>query len=149
LNVVTVLVPPLRERTEDIPELAEYLLRRAAARLKLPVPKIAPEVYRMLAAREWPGNVRELEHTLERALILSRGGPIVSEHIEPHAGGAPDESREPLEAEDGLHAAVRSLERRLIRRALAQAGGNRSRAAELLKINRRLLYDKLRDLGIE
>jgi len=148
LNVVTLAVPPLRDRRDDIPELAEFLLRRCAARLKLPQPALAPDVQAALQSREWPGNVRELEHTLERAIILSPGGLIAAEQLDP----SPAPTAKPFDQvalEDGFHEVTARLERRLIERALAQTGGNRTRAAELLKINRRLLYDKLKEFGLE
>ena len=148
LNVVTVSLPPLRERREDIPELAAFLLKRGAARLKLHTPVITDEAMALLSGGAWPGNVRELEHCLERALILSRSGIIRREHValpenpeSAEIGGALDA----VPLEEGLHDAVARLERRMIERALASAAGNRTRAAEILKINRRLLYDKLRE----
>jgi two-component system response regulator AtoC len=148
LNVVTIHAPPLRERREDIPELVHALLCRIAARLKIPAPGIAPETVEHLQRQPWPGNVRELEHSLERAVVLHRGGALLPEHFRPPAGMAAD----PFDAapmEEGYHALVSRLERRLIERALLEAGGNRSRAAEILKIHRRLLYDKLREFGLE
>jgi DNA-binding NtrC family response regulator len=148
LNVVTIHAPPLRERREDIPELVHALLCRIAARLKIPAPGIAPETVEHLQRQPWPGNVRELEHSLERAVVLHRGGALLPEHFRPPAGRAAD----PFDAapmEEGYHALVSRLERRLIERALLEAGGNRSRAAEILKIHRRLLYDKLREFGLE
>lgn len=148
LSVVVLRAPPLRERREDIPALAQFLLRRTAVRLKLPVPVISPEALEWLKAQTWPGNVRELEHCLERALVLSRGGLLTTQHLEAAAPPAPADPFDAVRLEEGFHAAVERLERRLIERALAQAGGNRSRAAELLKINRRLLYDKMRQYGL-
>ncbi len=149
LNVVTMTIPPLRERREDIFELAQFLLRRSAARLRLPLPSISESAHKILYENDWPGNVRELEHCLERALILSRSGLILPEHVQLAStpGGT-----DPLDAfgpDEGLHESVRRLERRLIERALTAAAGNRTRAAQLLKINRRLLYDKLREHGLE
>jgi two-component system response regulator AtoC len=149
LNVMSIVIPPLRERRGDIVELAQFLLRRSAARLRLPVPTISGEAQQVLIRNDWPGNVRELEHCLERALILSRSGVILPEHVEL---AAPTPAADPLDAfslADGLHEAVRNLERRLIERALAAASGNRTRAAQMLKINRRLLYDKLREYDLE
>jgi DNA-binding NtrC family response regulator len=99
---------------------------------------------------DWPGNVRELEHALERAMVLSRRGPITTDVLSLTAAlqsaGDPFDS---LSLEEGMHATVAKLERRLVERALAQAAGNRTRAAEILKINRRLLYDKLREFQLE
>jgi DNA-binding NtrC family response regulator len=149
LNVVTVAIPPLRQRREDIPELAPFLLRRSAARLKLQVPTISDEARDLLYKGDWPGNVRELEHCMERALILSRSGTILRDHVELSDPLPPENPMDAFTLEDGLHGAVAKLERRLIEKALANAGGNRTRAAEILKINRRLLYDKLREYGLE
>jgi two-component system, NtrC family, response regulator AtoC len=149
LNVVTIQIPPLRQRREDIHELSNFLLRRSAARLKMQAPTIAAEAKELLCNGDWPGNVRELEHCLERALILCRGGVILREHVELSAALPAANPLESFSIEDGLHSAVAKLERQLIERALAAAGGNRTRAAEILKINRRLLYDKLREYGLE
>ncbi len=149
LNVVSILIPPLRERREDILELSQFLVRRSARRLKLPVPTISPAAGEVLYQNDWPGNVRELEHCLERALILGRSGVILPEHVTLAAGPVTADPLESFSMEDGLHGAVRKLERHLIERALASAGGNRTRAAQMLKINRRLLYDKLREHGLE
>jgi len=149
LKVVTLRVPPLRERREDIPVLARFLLRRCAARLGLPEANLDRETVGWLTSLDWPGNVRELEHSLERALILSHGGLITPDLFE---AASPTEAGNPFDripVEDGFHKAVARLERSLIKRALAAAGGNRTRAAQLLKINRRLLYDKMREFGLE
>ena len=149
LNVVTVSLPPLRERREDIPELAAFLLRRAAARLKMQVPVISDEAMNLLSGGTWPGNVRELEHCLERALILGRSGVIRREHIALPENPDTGDQFDTVPLEEGLHEAVARLERRMIERALALAESNRTRAAEILKINRRLLYDKLREYGLD
>jgi two-component system, NtrC family, response regulator AtoC len=149
LNVVSMVIPPLRERREDIFELSQVLLRRSASRLRMPTPTISGEARTVLYQNDWPGNVRELEHCLERALILSRAGIIMPEHVELAAGPPASDPLDSFNLEDGLHESVRKLERRLIERALAAAAGNRTRAALLLKINRRLLYDKLREHGLE
>jgi two-component system response regulator AtoC len=149
LNVVSIVIPPLRERREDILELAQFLLRRSAARLRLPMPTISDEARQVLCQNDWPGNVRELEHCLERALILSRSGVIMPEYVNLASGPATADPLDAFSLEDGLHGAVRNLERKLIERALTAAAGNRTRAAQLLKINRRLLYDKLREHGME
>jgi DNA-binding NtrC family response regulator len=149
LNVVSLFIPPLRDRREDICELAQVLLRRSAARLRLPAPTISPEAQAVLNQNDWPGNVRELEHCLERALILSRSGVIMPEHVELGSSPPAADSLAGFGLEDGLHGAVQKLERKLIERALAAAAGNRTRAAQLLKINSRLLYDKLREYGLE
>jgi DNA-binding NtrC family response regulator len=149
LNVVTIRIPPLRQRREDLLELAQFLLRRSAGRMKMQVPTLSDEAKALICSSAWPGNVRELEHCLERALILSRSGVILREHVELSASLSAGESAESISLEDGLRGAVAKLERRLIEQALASSGGNRTRAAEILKINRRLLYDKLHEYGLE
>jgi two-component system response regulator AtoC len=149
LNVVSLLIPPLRERREDIVELSQFLLRRSAGRLRLPVPTISEEARLVLIQNDWPGNVRELEHCLERALILSRSGVILPEHVKLATAPPAADPLDSFSLEEGFHAAIHRLERRLIERALAASEGNRTRAAQLLKINRRLLYDKLREHGLE
>jgi DNA-binding NtrC family response regulator len=149
LNVVTLTVPPLRERRKDIPELAAFLIRRAAARLKMQTPTLSEDAVELLAARDWPGNVRELEHCLERTLILGRSGVIRPEDVALDAGPPAADPVGGFPLDEGLHAAVARLERGMIERALAASGGNRTRAAGILKINRRLLYDKLREYGLD
>jgi transcriptional regulator with PAS, ATPase and Fis domain len=149
LNVMKIVAPPLRERHEDIPALASHLLRKLVARRKLPAANINPEALEALQAGDWPGNVRELEHTLERALILSHGSPITPETLGPLRLAHQGDPFGDVPLEEGLHNLVAKLERNLISRALSQASGNRTRAAELLKINRRLLYDKLREFGMD
>jgi DNA-binding NtrC family response regulator len=149
LNVVSIHVPPLRQRREDILELAQFLLRQSAARLKMQIPSISEEAKEILCAGTWPGNVRELEHCLERALILSRSAAILGEHVVLSSGLSTGDPMDSFSLEAGLHSAIAKLERHLIERALISAGGNRTRAAEILKINRRLLYDKLREHGME
>jgi two-component system response regulator AtoC len=149
LNVVAIVIPSLRERREDIPELAEHLLRRLARERRLAPGELSAGAVERLQAHDWPGNVRELEHALERALILSRGGRIAPEHLGLSADAPPaSDLFAAVPLEKGMHEAVAELERCLIERALAEARGNRTRAAQILKINRRLLYDKLQEFGI-
>jgi DNA-binding NtrC family response regulator len=149
LKVVEVFAPALRDRRSDIPELARSLAQRSARRMRLPVAVLSDEAIECLTRQEWPGNVRELEHTLERALVLSRGSVIRPEHLSAPSVTAGEGVFDGVPLDIGLHEAVRRLERRLLERALESSAGNRSRAADLLKINRRLLYDRLREFGIE
>jgi two-component system response regulator AtoC len=149
LNVVNIVAPPLHERREDIPALAAHLLRKLISRRKLDPASFTPEAIEALKVREWPGNVRELEHAIERAVILSHGVPISPELFGPAKVTQHFDPFREVPLEEGLHDLVTKLERSLIERALTQAGGNRTRAAEILRINRRLLYDKLREFGME
>jgi two-component system, NtrC family, response regulator AtoC len=142
LQVVTVHVPPLRERRGDIPLLIRHFIARHADRLGRPQPRVAPEVHEMLGAYAFPGNVRELSHILERALLLAREGVVTGSDLPPdvtaawaqHGAGAG--SLGSL-AEDWPTLAV--LERRYIDRVLSRTGGNKTRAAEVLGIDRRTL----------
>jgi len=149
LNVFSITIPPLRQRRDDIPELARRLLRNIARDRGLPASGFAPDAIEALQRRDWPGNVRELEHALERALILSRGGALEASAFEPQSAAADSDPFAGLPLERGLHAWISSLEKSLIEQALRQAGNNRTRAAELLGIHRRLLYAKLDEFGLK
>lgn len=149
LKVVEIAAPPLRERRSDIPQLSEHLTLRAARRLRMPLAGLSDEALVWLTRQEWPGNVRELEHALERAMVLSRGARILPEHLALPGAPATGDDFDQVPLNIGLHEAVRRLERRLLERALAASGGNRTGAADLLQINRRLLYDRLREFGME
>ncbi|RMG93367.1 MAG: GAF domain-containing protein, partial [Deltaproteobacteria bacterium] len=149
LDVVRVEIPPLRERTEDLPALVEALLaRHGAAGLR-----VAPEVFDVLARHRWPGNVRELENEVRRWAVLADGivtladlspaivqGHGVARHGEGGEAGGPDTD---------LKAAVADLERRMIRAALAAENGNISAAARRLGVSRYGLHKKIDRLGIE
>lgn len=148
LNVVSIAVPPLRERREDIPELADALLLKVSRRLEMAAASLTEEARGVLLRDAWPGNVRELEHALERAAILARGAAIRPEHLERTDCGARPDAFDSVPLDDGFHSLVRRLERRLIERALEEHGGNRTEAAARLGISRRLLYDKLNQFGL-
>ncbi len=146
LNVVTIQLPPLRERRQDIPALVQHFLNRSGRK-----GSITPQALATLDEYHWPGNVRELENTIERALVLAREGIVTKTEIQLRA---PSERMNlhwtnlvPLEI--GWQASLSELEKSLIERALRQAQGNKSRAAELLGIHRRLLYEKMREYGVE
>jgi DNA-binding NtrC family response regulator len=146
LNVVTVPLPPLRERRQDIPALVEHFLHRGGR-----AASITSKALTILSEYHWPGNVRELENTIERALVLAREGIVTENEVElrpvqskPEAGWA---AQAPLEA--GWQTNLAELEKSLVERALRHAEGNKSKAAERLGIHRRLLYEKLREHKIE
>lgn len=110
LNVVALQVPPLREHPEDLPELVNHLLGKLARQLRLHSAGLTPEAETMLRERDWPGNVRELEHTLERALVLSRGAPICPEHLTPYSRPAAADPLEEVALKEGMHGLVARLE---------------------------------------
>jgi DNA-binding NtrC family response regulator len=140
LQVVTVHVPPLRDRKRDIPLLIRHFVARHAERLGRPAPRVATEVFEALENYAFPGNVRELSHIIERAMLLAREGVITTGDLPPEVarvrsvdGGSGTDSL----AEDWPALAV--LERRYIDRVLSRTGGNKTRAAEVLGIDRRTL----------
>jgi two-component system response regulator AtoC len=149
VNVVGVRLPPLRERREDIPELAHHFVRRHGARLGFQTASIDAAGMRLLAEHSWPGNVRELENVIERALVLSGGEPIGVEHLTDlvHRPRRPAEASS-AEGDLSVKRRTEELERRLIMRALERTRGNRTRAARLLDLSHRALLYKIRDYGL-
>ncbi|MBI2492096.1 MAG: sigma-54-dependent Fis family transcriptional regulator [Candidatus Rokubacteria bacterium] len=144
LNVVTIAVPPLRERREDIPLLLDHFLAKFARENGKTIRGVSREARETLLRYDYPGNVRELENLVERAVVLTRDEVI-------GLGDLPLAAREPEPEPAGdasLPAAVEGLERRLIRDALARADGVQTRAAELLGISERVLRYKLRKYGL-
>jgi DNA-binding NtrC family response regulator len=133
LNVIEIPVPPLRERREDIEPLARAFAAAAAAANRIAMPEIGAETIDALVAFDWPGNVRELQNRITRAIVTSRGEPILPEHL--GIGGAPAEREVPLE-------------RKEIEFALLNAQGSVSRAAASLGVSRQALYRKMEKLGI-
>jgi formate hydrogenlyase transcriptional activator len=136
------VVPPLRERLEDLPVLVQYFLNRHAQRMKKKIESVPSEALEALARYHWPGNVRELEHLIERAVILSTGAVLEIPPIEPAPGhksqGSPAGSLESVEREH----IVRVL--RETQGRIAGPGG----AAERLGMNRSTLNSRMRKLGI-
>ncbi|HYW12295.1 MAG TPA: sigma-54 dependent transcriptional regulator [Longimicrobium sp.] len=149
INVVQILVPPLRTRPEDVPPLAEHFMRLHAKRLGVEAPALPRELVPVLAAYTWPGNVRELENVIERALVLS-GGNVGVEHLPPHVRTG----RHPFQVPDddgdlSVKRRLPALEKSLIVRALERSRGNRTKAAELLDLSVRALSYKIHDYGVE
>ncbi|MBI4241777.1 MAG: sigma 54-interacting transcriptional regulator, partial [Candidatus Rokubacteria bacterium] len=136
LSVVTITLPPLRERVDDIPLLAEFFLRKYAREAGKPVERIAPEAMAFLSAYSWPGNVRELEHIIERAVILTQNPTLLPQDLPP-VFQTPQAGRPVADAQV---LPLREVERRHLLLALERAQGNRKRAAEWLGITRRTLY---------
>ncbi len=171
LNVVPVHLPPLRERNTDIPLLAEHFLVKQAARLKRGTMKLAPDALEAMTTYGWPGNIRELENVVERTVLLTDGDTIRARDLPAEvqralAGGAaiasPAEVLEGADSESGesgdaagdgglkeqVREATARLEKELIVKALAQTGHNVTQAARLLKISRKSLQIKMKELGL-
>ncbi len=148
LNVIPFYVPPLRERREDIPLLADYFLKQFTTAYGRKPKELTPEAYRGLQEYSWPGNVRELKNLMERIVIMHPQTRIEARHIPlPPPRRLTAERR--LEQFASLEEVRRAAEREYILKKLEETGGNVSRAAELLGLERSHLYRKMRSLGIE
>ncbi len=139
LNLLPILVPSLCERPEDIPLLAQNLLRELVGDVVARRAPLSPDVLEALSRYSWPGNVRELRNALERALILGRGGPIQCVHL-------PAELFDKGGKREGSASRLDAVERQQIRTVLEREGGNRTRAAEVLGISRATLKRRLREI---
>jgi DNA-binding NtrC family response regulator len=174
LNVVPLQIPPLRRRAGDIPPLVRHIMRKFNERLKKSVGGISDEALAALENHVWPGNIRELENVLERTILFCKGDRIVLSDLPDEiaqaasrsqpiaalpeavdAAGADDELDEPGELgaasgslKDIVRAETSRVERELIARALAETGGNVTQAARLLKISRKSLQMKMKELGL-
>ncbi len=150
LNVLQLEVPPLRERTEDIPALSDHILTAVARRMGLPKPAMGQDAMRVLLGYPWPGNVRELENVLERAVVLCDDNAITSEALPLTLSESLSPVQVTLAAGDlSIKRAQAYIERELIKRALKQTASNRTRAAHLLEISHRALLYKLKDYGLQ
>ena len=139
LNVIHISVPPLRDRLDDIPALASYYVRKLAVEKKRQAPAISDEAMRLLKQRDWPGNVRELINAVEYAVVTCEGSAIGPGDLP----WAAEEAAAP--AQEGQLARTEQGE---IVKALQQFGGNRTKAAEFLGINRKTLREKIRKYGL-
>jgi two-component system response regulator PilR (NtrC family) len=157
LNVIELHIPPLRQRAEDIPMLAENICARLAANLGMKAPTLGPDAIEILKRYSFPGNVRELENILERALTLCNGAEITAHDLQlPQAGLADDHEAldngdEPnvVPGDGSLDDYLERIERSAIEKALVQTNQNKTAAARLLGISFRALRYKLEKLGIE
>jgi two-component system response regulator AtoC len=139
LQVVTVRVPPLRERKQDIKLLVHHFLAKHADRLKRQVPRVANDALEALEAYAFPGNVRELSHIVERAMLLAREGAITTADLPKEIGPTNGKSAGGTSGLADDWPTLATLDRRYIDRVLARTGGNKTRAAEVLGIDRRTL----------
>lgn len=168
LNVVTLWLPPLRERLEDIPLLAQYFLARFSREMGIPNLGLTRDALKALQAHTWPGNVRELANTLQKALIFSRGAPISAQEVIKAITGAevPEKGPEDVTLEEAIRAWIRKalvegpkeglfeglsdmFASMVIKEALNLTGGNRSKAAKLLGLSRPTLQAKIEKYGLK
>jgi DNA-binding NtrC family response regulator len=149
INTITILVPPLRERREDVPILVRAFLDRYRAKHQRGVEAIAPEAYRRLLSYSWPGNVRELQHAIERAVLVARGKEItladLPESLQNTAGNGGGAAIAPSQVPAG---SLEEIERASILKALESTRWNKQAAAVLLGLRRPTLYSKMRKHNI-
>jgi len=141
LNVIPVLIPPLRQRREDVPLLVEHFVERLSIEMKKRIDGVSAEAMAGLVAHDWPGNVRELRNVLERGAVVATGPVIQLSDL-----GLPTKSDAPPRA--GTLASLEEVEKRHVAAVLAHTGGNVSQSARILGIDRVTLYNKMRKYGI-
>ncbi len=149
LNVFPIFIPPLRERVEDIIPLARHFISRFCREMHKTVVTFSPQAEKMLMSNDWKGNVRELRNTIERAVILCDSSSIMPEHLnlQEAFSGSKIDWEAPLQ--DVVESAVKAVEKTRILNALKQSQGNKTKAAELLKVSYKTLLTKIKDYGFE
>ncbi|BAV33227.1 type 4 fimbriae expression regulatory protein PilR [Sulfuricaulis limicola] len=149
LNVIELMIPPLRDRVEDIPLLAEALCRKLSDNMGMKPPRLTTDAAEALQRYSFAGNVRELENTLERALTLCNGTEITAQDLQLHVAVDESEAETVMGGKESLDDYLERIERATIEKALAQTQQNKTAAAKLLGISFRALRYKLEKLGIE
>ena len=149
LAVIPIVLPPLRERTDEMTSLIGHFIKKFNARYGKSIAGVSPAAMQMLFEQPWKGNIRELENVLERAVLLAGQDMLTPDTLGLQLSSG--EARRPAGADEGrsLQQTVQEAERRAIEQALRIAGGNRTQAAAMLGIGRRTLYDKLEEYGLE
>ncbi len=150
INVFPLTIPPLRERKEDIPHLAAYFLKEIATKFKRPVPRLTSTALELMSAYDWPGNVRELQNEMERALTLAgKNKEISEEYLSAKIFDSMDNTSAVFKKNGTLQEVTERIEKQMVSEALEKAGGNRSRASNLLGITRQGLLNKIKRYNIE
>jgi transcriptional regulator with GAF, ATPase, and Fis domain len=139
LNVIPVIVPPLRERREDIPVLAEYFLKKYKSEIDTPLTRISKEAIDILVKYDWPGNVREIKNLIHRCTVMIDSEVLMPEHFE----NMLNISKPRMNSELSVGQTIEDVERELIYKTLEKTRGNKTRAAEILNITARTLRNKL------
>ncbi len=150
LNVVPIHLPPLRERKDDIPLLAYHFLRRYSRELKKHIKEITPESLELMVSYDWPGNIRELENAIERAIVLGMGEHLSADTLPlPLADGpVSKKTADNLSYQEAKKEVLRLFEKKFFSRILSQARGNVSQAARLARLDRKNLYQKMKELNL-
>ena len=149
ISTITIHVPPLRERAEDIQLLAEYFLKMYARKYQRPISGISQAAYQRLFAHSWPGNVRELQNVTERAVLLAKGNKIEPVDLPFDNGTLPEKSGQGAQWDVPPNMTLEDIEKMVIERTLQRTGGNKQAAANLLGIYRPRLYSKIRKYNID
>ncbi len=160
LNVFPIHVPALRERREDVPELAVFFIEQSSQRCKKKVQQIDDDALALLKAFDWPGNIRQLENVIERAVVITEGDGLTLQDMPPELfqagdedGAAAESARVPMEEEAVPASSFRSdrdrFEREQLERALGAAAGNKAEAARILGVARSTLVSRMKKLGLE
>jgi len=149
LNVLPITIPPLRERTEDIPLLAKHFMHKFNLAMERDLRSITPEAMEKLMAYHWPGNVRELENIIHRGVVLAEAESIGQEHLPPHQVPTTTmESLEPCFTGFSMKEAQKIMEAKIISKALQETKGNRLQATKLLEISYPSLLSKIKEYQI-
>ena len=150
LNVIPLTLPPLRERREDVPALADFFARQFAVRSNRPAPALDPEFVTGLQRQPWPGNVREFANFMQRVLTLTDASEIGPEHLssEMSCRNAAKTPQALVPARLQAGTSIRELQRHLLETTLDVTGGNRTRAAEMLGVSLRTIRNKIREYGL-
>ncbi|MDB5299062.1 MAG: putative NtrC family two-component system response regulator, partial [Phycisphaerales bacterium] len=146
INGVTIHIPPLRERREDIPLLIHYFMKAAAEKYEKQIEGVEPEAHQVLMSYSWPGNVRELRNVIERMVVLSPGPKLSVSSLPPEIRPAGGEVSGGMNNLVGI--SIEQAERELIRNTLKLTNGNREQAARILGIGERTLYRKIKDYDL-
>ena len=146
ISTIKITVPPLRERLDDLPFLAEEFLQRYAGKYNKPIRGISQPASSVLSRYDWPGNVRELESVIERAVLFCQDGYIGPEHLPEHLHGAREGN---FRCEIPPFLTLEEIEREAIEQTLERTGGNVKKTAQILKLHRPTLYRKLKKFGIK
>jgi two-component system response regulator AtoC len=152
LNVVPLVIPPLRDRPDDIARLVRHFVAELGPSCGRGAMAIDGGAVAILEAQPWPGNVRQLQNFIERLVVLADGSTIVRADVEREVAKTvrPSDRPTPLVSADlSLDSRRRESEKQALVNALSQSGNNRTRAARLLEVSRRTLYNKLREHGLE
>ncbi len=149
LSVVPIILPPLRDRGGDIPDLARYFLKRYAEKNKKDIRSIHPQAINLLMHHAWPGNIRELENCIERAIILCQGEQITPNELPPQLNPQDKKQSDSNLQANGSGLTLRDMEREMIRVTLDETAGNKSQAAKQLGIARQTLLNKIKEYGLE